>query len=334
MNASTAGSARPSFRPDSRLSEWRTSRGHARVRDHGRRQHRVGRREQRSHEEGLRPAEIGERVRHERDEHAGERHGQRQLAQREVPSLLEHLLLDLEAVAEQDHDQCHHGEALHELPRWDRDSAPRIPPSPSANPAATKAAVSDRNDLRASPEMSAPATSSSPNTASGASRKSTPAASGGTRELCQTGSSHLATVVPVMRRPCVLVASGVAARCGRPGRAGARRGRRASMTLSSGWELRVAPAAPAEPQPAPPEETAPEGAGPAIPATAAGVAAQAPGEWQPATGAERVRHARAAVAVSGPGAALPGELPRPAPLRAGSAGCCASRASAATRACS
>ena len=44
----------------------------------------------------------------------------------------------------------------------------------------------------------------------------------------------------------------------------------------------MAPAAPAEPQPAPPEETAPEGVGPAIPATAAGVAAQAPGDWQPA----------------------------------------------------
>ena len=45
----------------------------------------------------------------------------------------------------------------------------------------------------------------------------------------------------------------------------------------------MAPAAPAQPQPAPPEETAPEGAGPAIPATAAGVAAQAPGEWQQTT---------------------------------------------------
>ena len=123
--------------------------------------------------------------------------------------------------------------------------------------------------------------SSSPNTASGASRKSTPAASGGTRELSQTGSSHLATVVPVMRRPCVLVASGVAvaaAALAAPALAAAPR----ELTLSSGWERRVAPAAPAEPQPAPPEETAPDGVGPAIPATAAGVAAQAPGEWQPA----------------------------------------------------
>jgi hypothetical protein len=53
-----------------------------------------------------------------------------------------------------------------------------------------------------------------------------------------------------------------------------------ALTLSNGWEVRMAAAAPAPPQPAPPEETAPAGAGPAIPATAAGVAAQAPGEWE------------------------------------------------------
>jgi Glycosyl hydrolases family 2, TIM barrel domain/Glycosyl hydrolases family 2 len=52
------------------------------------------------------------------------------------------------------------------------------------------------------------------------------------------------------------------------------------LMLSNGWEVRVAAAAPAPPQPAPPEETAPAGAGPAIPATAAGRVAQAPGEWQ------------------------------------------------------
>ena len=82
-----------------------------------------------------------------------------------------------------------------------------------------------------------------------------------------------------MRRPCVLVASGVAlsaAALAAPALAAAPR----EQTLSRGWEVRVAVAAPAEPQPAPPEETAPEGAGPALPATAAGVAAQAPGEWQ------------------------------------------------------
>jgi hypothetical protein len=55
-----------------------------------------------------------------------------------------------------------------------------------------------------------------------------------------------------------------------------------ASTLSSGWEVRVEPAAPAPPQVAPPEETAPEGAPPAAPATSAGRAAQAPGQWSPA----------------------------------------------------
>jgi hypothetical protein len=54
-----------------------------------------------------------------------------------------------------------------------------------------------------------------------------------------------------------------------------------ASTLSQGWEVRVEPAEPAPPQVAPPEETAPEGAPPAAPATPAGRAAQAPGEWRP-----------------------------------------------------
>ena len=85
-----------------------------------------------------------------------------------------------------------------------------------------------------------------------------------------------------MRGPCVLVASGVAlaaAGLATPALAAPPR----EQTLSKGWELQKTAAAPAEPQPAPPEETAPEGAGPAIPATAAGVAAQAPGEWRQTT---------------------------------------------------
>jgi Glycosyl hydrolases family 2, TIM barrel domain/Glycosyl hydrolases family 2 len=55
-----------------------------------------------------------------------------------------------------------------------------------------------------------------------------------------------------------------------------------ASTLSSGWEVRVEPAAPAPPQIAPPEETAAEGVPPPAPATPAGRAAQAPGEWRPA----------------------------------------------------
>jgi hypothetical protein len=53
------------------------------------------------------------------------------------------------------------------------------------------------------------------------------------------------------------------------------------LPLSQGWEMRVEAAAPALPQPAPPEETAPESAGPAAPPTAPGRTAQAPGDWHP-----------------------------------------------------
>ena len=135
-----------------------------------------------------------------------------------------------------------------------------------------------------------------------------------------------------MRRPCVLVASGVAvaaAALAAPALAAAPR----ELTLSSGWELRVAPAAPAEPQPAPPEETAPEGAGPSIPATAAGVAAQAPGDWQ-ATQVPSVFDTRALPAL------YPGQVRRyrvsfrGPPTPRGFSWLLRSRASAAMRACS
>lgn len=52
--------------------------------------------------------------------------------------------------------------------------------------------------------------------------------------------------------------------------------------LSSGWEMRVEPAAPAPPQQPPPEETAPEAARPSAPPTPAGRAAQSAGTWRPA----------------------------------------------------
>ena len=116
MKASTAGSARPSFRPDSRLSEWRTSlgtRGFVTTADDSTGS--VGESRAPTRNDSVQPRSVSH-VRHQRDEHACERHGERQLAQREVPRLLEHLLLHLEPVAEQDHDQRDHGEALDELP--------------------------------------------------------------------------------------------------------------------------------------------------------------------------------------------------------------------------
>ena len=65
-----------------------------------------------------------------------------------------------------------------------------------------------------------------------------------------------------------------------PSAASAQRAVPSERVLSSGWEMRVEPAAPAPPQPAPPEETSPEGDSTPIPATRAGRAAQAPGDWR------------------------------------------------------
>ena len=155
--------------------------------------------------------------------------------------------------------------------------------------------------------MSAPATSSTPKTASGASRNSTPAASGGTGELCQTRSSHPATVMAVMRPVYALAAALIALAA--PAAALAQGAPPRERTLSSGWEMRVEPAAPAPPQEAPPEETAPEGEAPAAPATPAGPRRAGAGRVEGHAGAERVRRPRPAVALSGPGAPLPRELP-------------------------
>ena len=87
---------------------------HARVGHHRGRQHRIGGRQQRAEQEALGPVEIGHDVGQRRDQDRGERHGQHELAQRQVPGRLEHLLLDLEAVAEQDQHERHDREPLHE----------------------------------------------------------------------------------------------------------------------------------------------------------------------------------------------------------------------------
>ena len=94
---------------------------HARVGHDARRQHRVGRGQQRAEEEALGPVQVGQRVRGERDDRRRDRHRQHELAQRQAPRLLQHLGLDLEPVAEQDHDQ-----------RDDR-QRPRRSPTPASN---------------------------------------------------------------------------------------------------------------------------------------------------------------------------------------------------------
>jgi len=77
----------------------------ARVGDHARGEHGVGRREQCADEEGLRPSQVGQQVGGERYQAGGDRHREHELEQGDVPGPLEHLGLHLEAVPEEDDDQ-------------------------------------------------------------------------------------------------------------------------------------------------------------------------------------------------------------------------------------
>ena len=70
---------------------------------------------------------------------------------------------------------------------------------------------------------------------------------------------------------------------GAPSAAAAETAVPAQRTLSSGWQMRVEAAAPAPPQPAPPEETEPDAESSSRPFSPPGRAAQADGDWQPAT---------------------------------------------------
>jgi Glycosyl hydrolases family 2, TIM barrel domain/Glycosyl hydrolases family 2 len=81
--------------------------------------------------------------------------------------------------------------------------------------------------------------------------------------------------VPVLVVTAVIAAAAVAAPVAAAAPAPLR-----EQALSSGWEVRVEPAAPGLPQEAPPEETSPEGSDPPVPATPAGRAAQSPGQWR------------------------------------------------------
>ena len=75
---------------------------------------------------------------------------------------LEHLALDLEAVAKQDHDQRDGGQIGDEPAAGVEAAARPKPPRPSTNPVTTNTAVSDTKLRPATPETSAPATSTTP----------------------------------------------------------------------------------------------------------------------------------------------------------------------------
>ncbi len=106
-SASTAGRASPSLSPDSRFSEWRTSRGtRGSVTTLDDSTGSVGASSAPSRKHSVQVRSVSSRA-HERDDPRGQWHRQHQLAQRQMPVVHQHLLLDLEAVTEQDHDQRH-----------------------------------------------------------------------------------------------------------------------------------------------------------------------------------------------------------------------------------
>ena len=192
LNASTAGSARPSFIPDSRLSEWRTSRGTRGL---------VTTLEESTGSVGDSSAPSRNDSVHDRSVSAWATSAtsapvigiaERELAHRQPPRLLQHLGLDLEPVAEQDHDQRDRGELLDE-PGLGVELEHAEAALAEHEPATTKTAVIDRKLRCATPEARAPTISSAPKTSAAASKSVTARAAyaGGpdatTRLQCRSG---------------------------------------------------------------------------------------------------------------------------------------------------
>ena len=87
---------------------------HPRVGDDARREDGIRGREQRPDQERLGPVQVGQQLGRAGHQRSGDRHGEHQLPQRHVPGGLQHLGVDLEAVAEEDHDQGGEREHAHE----------------------------------------------------------------------------------------------------------------------------------------------------------------------------------------------------------------------------
>ena len=151
LKASTAGSARPSFNPDSRLRRVAHEPRHARVGDDARRQHGIGRRRA-ARRAGTTPStKVRERVRGERDERARDRHRRARAC---APAAA------TPAAASPPRPRARRGtgsrsarrsRGARRTPTRRRTRARRAPPSPSTNPATTNTAVSDRKLRWASP---------------------------------------------------------------------------------------------------------------------------------------------------------------------------------------
>ena len=113
-SASTGGQRQAVVEPGLEVERVADQTRHPRVRHDARGEHRVGGRQQRADEERLRPGQVRQGGDGHRDDGRGDRHRDDERAQRHVPFAAEHLGLDLEAVAEQDHDERDDRQHRHE----------------------------------------------------------------------------------------------------------------------------------------------------------------------------------------------------------------------------
>ena len=281
VKASTAGRARPSFRPDSRLSECRISRGTrgfvTTVEDST---GSVGESRAPSRNDSVQPRSVSACVASATSTR-GERHRQHELAERQVPGPLEHLRLHLEPVAEQDQDQRHDRERLTNPDRGSRSST-SSPPSPSTKPATTNAAVSERKLRRARPGDERPQHEQHAEDR----ERRLEGVDHGERAAARRHSVRRRRRFSYPDAPDAprshAVLTGVLARGLRRARRRARGAAARAYRCRRAGRCASTPAAPAPPQPAPPEETAPEGDGAARrPPRRPGRAAQARrADWQ------------------------------------------------------
>ena len=172
-SASTGASASPSLSPLSRFSEWRISRGtRGLVTTDELSTGSVGESSAPTRKLSVHVRSVTH-VRGHGDDPAGHRHPDRKVARRQVPRALQHLGLDLQPVAEQDHDQRDDRELAHEARLGVEVEHAQSPPWPSTNPVITNSAVSDRKLRCAIPDRSAPPTRQAPNTTTAVSKECT-----------------------------------------------------------------------------------------------------------------------------------------------------------------
>ena len=170
--ASTAGRARPSFRPDSRLSEWRTTRGtRGLVMTLDESTGSVGESSAPSRNDSVQLRSVTRCATSATSAAVtgmattSLRSGRRQAVWSSSPSTSRPSRKRITISATVASSSTNGSLGLK--------SSTSKPPCPSANPARTNRAVSDRKLRRATPETSAPATSSSPNTSTTVSNCST-----------------------------------------------------------------------------------------------------------------------------------------------------------------